>query len=102
MSERRPEDEYFIRLDSEKIKALREKLDREREKLRREMEKKIHWMRCPKCGGQLNEKLFRGVMIDVCQDCEGVWLDRGELEILAGTESGFVVSLLAMLRREKR
>jgi Zn-finger nucleic acid-binding protein len=29
-----------------------------------------------------------GVMIDICPDCKGVWLDRGELEKLQATAVG--------------
>jgi len=43
-------------------------------------------MKCPKCGGQLHEVTFRGVSIDRCSFCGGVWLDAGELEKLAGEE----------------
>jgi Zn-finger nucleic acid-binding protein len=40
-------------------------------------------MQCPRCGGgTLNENTFEGVMIDICDNCGGVWLDSGELEQL--------------------
>ncbi len=35
--------------------------------------------------------MFRGVAIDKCDDCNGVWLDDGELEKLAGAEDGNIV-----------
>lgn len=38
-------------------------------------------MNCPRCDGPLlDEKERDGVTIDVCRQCRGVWLDRGELE----------------------
>jgi Zn-finger nucleic acid-binding protein len=37
-------------------------------------------MKCPKCGTLLNEVMKAGVLIDVCDGCLGVWLERGELE----------------------
>lgn len=37
-------------------------------------------MQCPVCGERLREIEKRGVMIDICASCKGVWLDRGELE----------------------
>ena len=37
-------------------------------------------MRCPSCGNRLIEVERSGVLIDACQGCRGVWLDRGELD----------------------
>ena len=55
------------------------------------------WMVCPKCGGTLEEIEHRGVKVDRCQSCAGVYLDRGELDLLASTAeaSGFFVMRLA-------
>ena len=80
-----PEDEYFAREEQEKRTALRQKLDQQRSQAQREHEKREHWMRCPKCGGQLQETPIRGVVADICTRCKGVWLDQGEFELLAGT-----------------
>ena len=43
-------------------------------------------MRCPKDGTALVTLEQRGVTIDECPTCQGMWLDRGELEQLAGRE----------------
>jgi Zn-finger nucleic acid-binding protein len=40
-------------------------------------------MKCPVCHEvRMKEVDKNGVHIDVCPDCKGVWLDRGELEKL--------------------
>lgn len=39
-------------------------------------------MRCPLCDVNMKEVERRGVLIDVCPECKGVWLDKGELEKL--------------------
>lgn len=40
-------------------------------------------MRCPICNDvRMREVEKDGVLIDVCPECKGVWLDRGELEKL--------------------
>ena len=45
-------------------------------------------MRCPLCDVPMREVRRRGVKIDVCPECRGVWLDAGELEkLLAGAEA---------------
>src|SRR2546427_68632 len=57
----------------------------------------LHWMRCPKCGMELAEVTFRGVRIDRCTSCAGVWLDAGELETLSGAEPEGLLARLAGL-----
>lgn len=38
-------------------------------------------MNCPVCDNiRMREVEKENVLIDVCPDCKGVWLDRGELE----------------------
>jgi Zn-finger nucleic acid-binding protein len=39
-------------------------------------------MKCPKCGMDLHTVAKGVVDIDVCFSCQGVWLDKGELESL--------------------
>lgn len=43
-------------------------------------------MRCPLCDVKMKEVERRGVMIDVCPECKGIWLDKGELERLLALE----------------
>ena len=41
-------------------------------------------MKCPVCEDvRMREVEKDGVLIDVCPDCKGVWLDRGELDKLS-------------------
>ncbi|HEV8362230.1 MAG TPA: zf-TFIIB domain-containing protein [Gemmatimonadaceae bacterium] len=74
----RNEDEYFAKHDADLIKSQRARLDRERASA----ERKSHYMRCPKCGGQLVETEFHHIKIDKCPDCKGIWFDNGEVEML--------------------
>lgn len=40
-------------------------------------------MRCPLCRDtDLEPRFSRGIEVDVCPRCRGLWLDRGELERL--------------------
>lgn len=42
-------------------------------------------LRCPQCGAELETREYARcsqVMIDVCPEDHGIWLDRGELEAL--------------------
>ncbi|MCA9808922.1 MAG: zf-TFIIB domain-containing protein [Candidatus Dadabacteria bacterium] len=88
----KPEEEYFAKEEAEKAKRLKEKHREETEAEERERIKAACYMKCPKCGGQLHEVSFRGVSIDRCSSCGGVWLDAGELEKLAGEEDKSVIT----------
>lgn len=37
-------------------------------------------MKCPNCGETLLMTDKKGVEIDYCPNCRGIWLDKGELE----------------------
>jgi uncharacterized protein with PIN domain len=101
MEEKKPsktEDEYFVKLDAELIKAQRARLDAERAKAERDS----HYMRCPKCGGQLEEIEFHHMKIDRCQDCGGVWLDKGEMEMLEHIDQSKIRSFVRTMFGLKR
>lgn len=94
----RNEDEYFVKLDAELIKAQRAKLDAERAA----QERQAHFMKCPKCGADLQERAHGPVKVDVCPECKGMWLDNGELELMGsvgeGNIGGFIRDLFKGLR----
>lgn len=94
-----PEEEYFAREQAEKIKRLAEEKNAKLAQEEAEKLKKIHWMRCPKCGMELHPVLFKGVTIDKCFNCHGVYLDDGELEKLAGKEGGFLSQLGGLFKK---
>ena len=37
-------------------------------------------MKCPSCNETLLMSEKKGIEIDYCPNCRGIWLDRGELE----------------------
>lgn len=49
--------------------------------------------RCPKCAAPLVPMPFRGIEIDKCSGCAGVWLDTHELERIVEEEGGFASAL---------
>ncbi len=82
---------FFHEKDKETLRKLRAKLDAEKSAAA-SGQKPSHWMKCPKCGGQLTEVEVEVVKIDRCGGCGGVFLDKGELELLTrgrGSASGF-------------
>jgi hypothetical protein len=91
------EDEYFLKADMEKIKDLRSKLDQSRQQDNENQRSKTHWMKCPKCGSDLEEINHGEVMIDHCTGCQGIWLDAGELELLTQGQAELTKGFLKKL-----
>ena len=73
------ENEYFARQDEEWKKARRAELNAERAAREQQAKRLL----CPRCEGALTEREFHDVKVDVCSNCHGVWMDHGELEMLA-------------------
>lgn len=38
--------------------------------------------RCPRCGVDMDGRLFGGVTLDRCARCHGLWFDGGELQVV--------------------
>jgi len=87
--DRRREDDWFRQNEKKLLEAAREaRLKRDEERAARESHeeterlRKLHFMKCPKCGHDLKEEALEGVNIDRCTFCEGIFLDAGELDQL--------------------
>jgi hypothetical protein len=92
------EDEYFARLEFERLKKVAEAKQADLAQAERERQRQAHAMRCPKCGAELVAVHYRGIEVDKCSGCAGVWLDCGELEQLAAGEKGFLGGLVKIFR----
>ena len=93
------EEEYFARKEFEQIKKLEEKNRIEMEDAEKERLKKLHHMRCPKCGMMLIEIHYKGVEVDKCSGCDGIWLDAGEMEAVAKLDQGVLNKWFAAFKR---
>ena len=60
----------------------------------------MHDRRCPRCAMKLEKSLFHQVQIDRCSKCDGVWLDKGEFEQVAGIEHGFLRLIAGLIKSE--
>ncbi|MDI6744607.1 MAG: zf-TFIIB domain-containing protein [Thermodesulfovibrionales bacterium] len=93
------EAEYIARMEYEK----RKKLEEEKHKKLAEEEKKrlkdLHYMRCPKCGMEMIEIDYKGIKVDKCSECEGIWLDAGELEAVAKLEKTGIDKLFGVFKK---
>jgi Zn-finger nucleic acid-binding protein len=99
----RNEDEYFAREDAELLRKQRERANA----ASIDAERKTHFLKCPKDGYDLVSSQTHGVTIETCPHCSGIWLDAGELEILANDDSPNVLTrvlsdALSTFRRSPR
>ncbi|MFH1672042.1 MAG: zf-TFIIB domain-containing protein [Pseudomonadota bacterium] len=80
------EEEYFAKKEFEKKKKIEEEKRGKLQEEERKRLKELHNMKCPKCGMELIEINYKGIKIDECSGCEGIWLDAGELEAVSKIE----------------
>jgi hypothetical protein len=76
------EEEYFARKEFERRQKLEEQKQRALSEEERRKLQELHRMKCPKCGMELIEIDYRGIRVDRCSACLGMWLDAGEGEAL--------------------
>lgn len=77
------EDEYFVKKERE----LLEKLKAKQESETKAAGENAAQMKCPRCGEPLKARSFQKIEIDQCTGCNGIWLDAGEMEQVAGKEN---------------
>jgi uncharacterized protein len=92
------EDEYFARLHYEQKKKIEEGKHKKLAVAEKENLKKLHFMRCPKCGMELIEIDYKNIKIDKCSECEGIWLDAGELETVSKIEKSGLDKLFSVFK----
>ena len=93
------EEEYFARMEFEKLKKIevgKHKMLKEEEKRRL---KELHFMKCPKCGMEIIEVDYKELKVDKCSECDGVWLDAGELEAVAKMDKSGIDKLFSIFTK---
>lgn len=81
------EDQWFARHEEELLRqARRDHEMRMADLLARQKEgealrlRELHWLRCPKCGHEMQALHFDRVEVDQCGTCKGLFFDKGELD----------------------
>ena len=80
------EEEFFARTELERLKKIEEEKQKNIQQQARTRLQELHYMRCPKCGMELIEIDYKGITVDRCSECDGVWLDAGELATVSKLE----------------
>ena len=77
------EDEYFVREDAEKKRRIALEMKKQVAADQQAALKELHFMHCPKCGMKMQEVRYGKLDVDACFSCGGVFLDKGEMDVIA-------------------
>ncbi len=93
------EDDYIARKEYERLKKLEKEKHGKLAAEEKKRLKELHNMRCPKCGMELIAIDYKGLEVDKCSECEGIWLDAGELEAVSKLEKSSIDKLFSVFRK---
>ena len=93
------EEEYFARLELERRRKHEEERHKKIAAEEKRRLKELHHMRCPKCGMELSEIDYKGIKVDKCLGCDGIWLDAGELEQVSSLEKKSLDKLFGVFKK---
>lgn len=93
------EEEFFVRMEFDKKKKIEEEKHQRLAEEEKKRLKQLHYMQCPKCGMDLIEIDYKGIKIDECSECEGIWLDAGELETVAKLEKTVLDKFFSIFKK---
>jgi hypothetical protein len=93
------EEEHFAQMEFERRKLMAQTQAAQLATEEQARLKELHWMRCPKDGSELLETELRGVKVDICSTCGGMWLDAGELGAITEADKTGVLGSFQKLFR---
>ncbi len=95
------EDEYFVREDAEKKRRIAYEMKKMTAEEQQRALKELHYMHCPKCGMKMQEVRMGNIDVDACFSCGGVFLDKGEIDIIARPQQkGIMAAILNWFKDE--
>jgi len=77
---KKSEEEWFAKFEIQMIRDAKRKREQAEENKATGESKPDNYMLCPRDGAKLETELIGDIEVDVCRECKGLWLDRGELE----------------------
>jgi uncharacterized protein len=98
------EEDYFAKEDAEKKRKLALKVRHEMAADDALRLKELHRGHCPNCGQKMHEVKLRGVPVDICFACNGIFLQHGDIEAFQRQinegRRGVVAAILNWLKPE--
>lgn len=92
------EQEYFAREEMKRRKKDQEALAARMAEEEKRKLKDLHFMKCPKCGMDMQEYEYRDIKLDRCSGCGGVFFDQGEMEQLLQRNEDFLGKFRSLFR----
>jgi hypothetical protein len=92
------EDEYFARQEIERRKKWAQEQSAKMAADEKEKLRELHFMKCPKCGMDLQEIELQSVRVDQCANCGGIFFDAGELDQLSKKDAGVLGKVFSIFR----
>jgi hypothetical protein len=93
------EEEFIARTEYERLKKIEEEKQKYHAVEEKKRLKELHFMKCPKCGMELIAIDYKGIEVDKCSKCEGIWLDAGELEAVSNLEKSGIDKLFGVFKK---
>ncbi len=93
------EEEFFAREEYERRRKTEEDKQKQMAAAEKAKLKDLHYMSCPKCGMKLIEIDYKSIKVDKCSECQGVWLDAGELEAVSKMEKGVADKFFSVFKK---
>ncbi len=81
--ERTNEDSYFAVHEHELVERMKSEHQRADATKRQAL-----MATCPKCLGNLAQHTVKGVVVERCESCEGIWLNKGDLAEILRRQAG--------------
>ncbi len=94
------EEEFVAKTEYLRLKKIEEEKHKDLAEDEKKKIKALHFMKCPKCGMDLIALDYKGIEVDKCSECEGIWLDAGELEMVSKAETSGIDKLFGVFKRE--
>jgi RNA polymerase-binding transcription factor DksA len=98
------EDDYFSKEDAEKKRKLAHKVHRDMAVDEAKRLRDLHHGHCPSCGQGMHEVKLRGVPVDICFACNGIFLQAQDVEAFQRQinegRRGVVAAILNWLKPE--
>ncbi len=94
------EEDFVARTEYLRLKKIEEAKHNHLAEEEKKKLKTLHFMKCPKCGMELIALDYKGIEVDKCSECEGIWLDAGELEAVSSLEKSRIDQLSSLFSSE--
>ena len=93
------EDEYFAQLEFDRKKKSAAEHQQKLNENEKKEHKDLHYMRCPQCGMQIVDVVYRSIKIHKCTDCEGIWLALKEFEAISDLDKSVINKFFSVFKK---